>query len=61
MTDADETTVIEWEDASGQRWRVVRWYSPQRQQWEACIDSHAGTTWHRRESMVIDGPEVFET
>lgn len=57
---ASESVVVEWTDATGTIWRVVRSYSRKRQQWEAAIESQARETWFRRETMVIDGPEVFE-
>jgi hypothetical protein len=59
MTDS-ESVVLEWTDATGTTWRVVRSYSYKRQQWEAVIESKARDTWFQREIMVIDGPEVFD-
>jgi hypothetical protein len=55
-----ESVVVEWTDATGTTWRVCRSYSVKRQQWEAAIESKARDTWFRRETMVLDGPEVFD-
>ena len=59
MSDS-ENVVLEWTDVTGTTWRVVRSYSYKRQQWEAVIKSKARDTWFRRETMVLDGPEVFD-
>ena len=59
MTDG-ESVVVEWTDATGTAWQICRWYSRKRQQWEAAIESKARDTWFRRETMVIDSPEVFD-
>lgn len=59
MSDS-ESVVVEWSDATSTTWRVVRSYSRKREQWEAAIESKTRDTWFRRETMVIDGPEVFD-